>query len=154
MSITKIRRHRNSYALKLPPKLPPLFRCRSTLFSQNSRTAGSRSTRRRILLLQGWSPSRFHARWCRIAQYQPISFAIRATPRLGCAWKDGRVEGFVHFIKDGEKQVLHEAILATKRSDRLQFRLPLRAPDGPQGRIVPFYDTSAAIRFHVVIDSV
>lgn len=32
-----------------------------------------------------------------------------------CALKDGRVEGFVHFIKDGSQQELHEAILASKR---------------------------------------
>jgi hypothetical protein len=32
-----------------------------------------------------------------------------------CALKDGRVEGFVHFIKDGNQQELYRAILATKR---------------------------------------
>ncbi len=32
-----------------------------------------------------------------------------------CAMKDGHVEGFVHFIKDGNRQKLHESILATTR---------------------------------------
>jgi hypothetical protein len=32
-----------------------------------------------------------------------------------CAMKGGHVEGFVHFIKDGYQQRLHDAILATKR---------------------------------------
>ena len=32
-----------------------------------------------------------------------------------CALENGRIEGFVHFIKDGRRQELQEAILATKR---------------------------------------
>ena len=32
-----------------------------------------------------------------------------------CALRNERIEGFVHFIKDGEHQELSEAILATKR---------------------------------------
>jgi hypothetical protein len=31
------------------------------------------------------------------------------------ALRNARLEGFIHFIKDGEKQELSEAIVATKR---------------------------------------
>ena len=113
--LPKIRRNRNSCALKLPPKLPPRFRCRSTSFSRNSRTAGSRSTRRRILRLLGLVTKWFSRSLVPDRAIPTYALAISATTRLGCAWKDGRVERFVHFIKDGEKQVLREAILATKR---------------------------------------